>query len=180
MTAHIVLPTRETGALAGPRGPRPAEATRTMGPMTPAARPSEEDAAAAFLDASRVLVGITLRSIAAAPVPLTVPQHRVMLLVAAEGPRRVGALAEDLGVNQSNASRLVDRLVGQGLVERTRDSADRRASLVALTPAGRSTLAVVHEHRLAALRSVVARMPAQVRAAAPDVLRAFSAAAGAD
>lgn len=147
-----------------------------MGRMARASGPSEGDAAAAFLDASRALVGITLRSIAAAPVPLTVPQHRVLLLIA-DGPRRIGALAEDLGVNQSNASRLVDRLAGQGLAERTRDTADARASLVALTPAGRAALAVVQEHRLAALRSVVQRMPPEVRAAAPDVLRAFSSAA---
>ena len=76
-------------------------------------------AAQALLDLSRVLMGITLRAVAAAPVALTVPQHRVLLTIAADGPRRVGALADDLGVNQSNASRIVDRLVSQGLVHRT-------------------------------------------------------------
>ena len=62
-------------------------------------------AAHALLDVSRVLMGITLRAVAAAPVALTVPQHRVLLTIASDGPRRVGALADDLGVNQSNASR---------------------------------------------------------------------------
>lgn len=116
-------------------------------------------AAHALLDVSRVLMGITLRAVAAAPVALTVPQHRVLLTIAADGPRRVGALADDLGVNQSNASRIVDRLVGQGLVRRTQDREDGRASLVALTPNGHGVLEAVHEHRLAALLDAVARVP---------------------
>lgn len=116
-------------------------------------------AAQALLDLSRVLMGITLRAVAAAPVALTVPQHRVLLTIAAEGPRRVGTLADDLGVNQSNASRIVDRLVGQTLVRRTPDAQDGRASLVALTSAGREVLDAVQEHRLAALLDVVVRIP---------------------
>ena len=80
-----------------------------------------EMAAGAFLTASRALMGISLRSMAAAPVPLTVPQHRLLVLLSGDGARRVGALAEDLGVNQSNASRLVDRLVALELVRKVRD-----------------------------------------------------------
>lgn len=116
-------------------------------------------AAQALLDLSRVLMGITLRAVAAAPVALTVPQHRVLLTIAADGPRRVGTLADDLGVNQSNASRIVDRLVSQGLVHRTRDREDGRASLVDLTREGHDVLDAVGEHRLAALLDVVARVP---------------------
>ena len=50
-------------------------------------------AARALLDTGRMLLGITLRAVAAAPVPLTVQQHRVLVMIAADGPRRVGALA---------------------------------------------------------------------------------------
>jgi DNA-binding MarR family transcriptional regulator len=134
-------------------------------------------AAHALLDVSRVLMGITLRAVAAAPVALTVPQHRVLLTIAADGPRRVGALADDLGVNQSNASRIVDRLVGQGLVHRTRDREDGRASLVALTPDGHGVLQAVHQHRLAALLDGVARVPGGVDSLAEE-LEQLSAAIG--
>jgi DNA-binding MarR family transcriptional regulator len=116
-------------------------------------------AAEALLDLSRVLMGITLRAVAAAPVALTVPQHRVLLTIAADGPRRVGALADDLGVNQSNASRIIDRLVSQGLAHRTRDREDVRASLVELTRDGHDALEAVHEHRLEALLDVVESIP---------------------
>ena len=96
-----------------------------------------DEAAAALLTTSRALLGISVRSVAAAPVPLTVPQHRLLVMVSADGPRRVGTLAQDLGVNQSNASRLVDRLVAQGLVRRAPDLEDGRATVVELTGAGR-------------------------------------------
>jgi len=136
-----------------------------------------EAAAVAFMTASRALLGMSLRSVAAAPVPLTVPQHRLLVLVSADGPRRIGTLADDLGVNQSNASRLVARLVDQGLVRRVTDPADGRASVVEATAAGRRVLDAVSEHRLRELRAVVAAMPAESWAPAVEVLHAFNAAA---
>ena len=65
-----------------------------------------EAAASAFVEASRALMGVSLRSIATAPIALTVPQHRLLVRITADGSRRVGELAADLGVDQSNASRL--------------------------------------------------------------------------
>lgn len=136
-----------------------------------------EAAAAAFMTASRALLGMSLRSVAAAPVPLTVPQHRLLVLVSADGPRRIGTLADDLGVNQSNASRLVDRLAEQGLVQRVTDPTDRRASVVEATAAGRRVMDAVSEHRLRELRVVVDAMPPKTWRPAVQVLRAFNAAA---
>lgn len=136
-----------------------------------------EAAAAALMTASRALMGMSLRSVAAAPVPLTVPQHRLLVLVASGHARRIGALAEDLGVNQSNASRLVARMVEQGLVRRVADPADGRASLVEATAAGRRVIDAVSEHRLRELRAVVAAMPPETWGLAVEVLREFNAAA---
>lgn len=136
-----------------------------------------EAAAAAFMTASRALLGMSLRSVAAAPVPLTVPQHRLLVLVSTDGPRRIGELADDLGVNQSNASRLVARLAEQGLVERVTDPTDRRASVVEATSAGMGVLDAVSEHRLRELRAVVEAMPPGTWRPAVRVLRAFNAAA---
>jgi len=136
-----------------------------------------EAAAAAFMTASRALLGMSLRSVAAAPVPVTVPQHRLLVLVSSDGPRRIGTLADDLGVNQSNASRLVARLAEQGLVQRVADPADGRVALVGVTVAGRRVLDAVSEHRLRELRAVVGAMPTETWRPAVQVLRAFNAAA---
>jgi DNA-binding MarR family transcriptional regulator len=148
--------------------------TSTRGGIQP---PRGEDAAVgAFLAASRTLVGVALRSIEAAPVPLTVPQHRVLVLVS-DVPRRVGELAAELGVNQSNASRVVDRLVAAALVERAPDPGDRRACVVRLTDTGRGVLERVNDHRAAQLRALVERMSPEARQQAVSALAELDAAA---
>jgi DNA-binding MarR family transcriptional regulator len=52
-------------------------------------------------------------------------------------PLKVGALAARLGIAESSATRLVDRLELLGLVARTPDPDDRRSVAVALTLGGR-------------------------------------------
>jgi DNA-binding MarR family transcriptional regulator len=150
-----------------------------MGSPSEEAEPAEDLRAAgtAFLTASRALMGISVRSVAASPVPLTVPQHRLLVLVASDGPRRVGTLADDLGVNQSNASRLVDRLGKLGLVRRVRDLEDGRASMVELTRSGRDVLEEVNSHRLHAVMEVLQGVSPETRLRAAEALREFNEAA---
>lgn len=70
------------------------------------------------------------------------------LRVGPEGGRRMTELANALVMRPSSCTRLVDRLVERGLVERRADVVDRRAVRVSLTAAGRSA------HRRAALTHV--------------------------
>lgn len=49
-------------------------------------------------------------------------------------------LAHVAGLDQSTVSRAVAALVGNGLVERVPDPTDRRASILAVTPAGQESL----------------------------------------
>src|SRR3954471_24051863 len=80
------------------------------------------DMADAFITVSRALVGIAVRSVNAAPVEVTLTQHRLLVLLATGGDQTVKALAEQLQVNASNASRLCDRLQKLDLVARDRSS----------------------------------------------------------
>ena len=60
------------------------------------------------------------------------------LRVLADAPgRRVQDLAEHIDISPGGASKLVDRLVGAGLVDREPDPADRRVSRLRLTASGR-------------------------------------------
>ncbi|MFE2427740.1 MarR family winged helix-turn-helix transcriptional regulator [Streptomyces sp. NPDC059373] len=52
-------------------------------------------------------------------------------------PLRISELAERLLVRAPHVTRQVSQLEAQGLVERTRDQADQRAQLIALTEHGR-------------------------------------------
>lgn len=58
-----------------------------------------------------------------------------------DGSLRVGDLARALRITVGAASKLVDRVEAAGLLVRQLDAADRRASRVALTDAGRAVLA---------------------------------------
>lgn len=60
-------------------------------------------------------------------------------LTSSDGGRaRLGALADAVLLPQPSLSRLVDRLVAQGLLERQPDPADRRGVVLVLTDAGRA------------------------------------------
>ncbi len=69
-------------------------------------------------------------------------------------------LAERSGLDPSTVSRAVAAAVGQGLVERRIDSADRRASALALTAAGHELLGAAQEWFGDLLQHALADWPA--------------------
>lgn len=136
-----------------------------------------------LITASRTFVGIAVRSLAAAPVDLTVPQHRALVLVASGRVTSIGDLADELGVNQSNASRLVGRLARTGLLARHRSAADARTVVLKVTAEGRRTLEAVAQCRRSQVVAILeaadlggARADVDL-AATSRVVAAFNAAA---
>ena len=89
---------------------------------------------------------------------VTMAQMRVLMLLAAGAETRMSELAGALGVSQSTASGLVDRLVESHLVGRHTDIADRRQVLVSLTGDGAAFLDHFQELGLAHLRELLARL----------------------
>jgi len=138
---------------------------------------SDEDLVDAFITASRALVGVAVRSIAAAPVPLTLPQHRALVLIASGRASNVSTLQGHLGINQSNVSRLVERLDRLGLVSRERSASDGRSFVIALTELGRESLEQVTRRRREEIAAVLAAMSDAQRADAVAAMQAFDVAA---
>ena len=66
---------------------------------------------------TRAFGGMIAGSLASVDPPITMPQWRVLVLAEGE-PQNVKGVAEDLGVHPSNATRLCDRLVRAGLLDR--------------------------------------------------------------
>ncbi len=78
---------------------------------------------------------------------------------------RQNQLADELGVEGPSLVRLLDRLVGDGLVERREDPADRRAKLVTLTDEGR-------RHSERAAKALDAYRAALLEGAGPNDIQA--------
>jgi len=76
--------------------------------------------------------------------------------ICTDGPARLSVLAEDVSLDLSTVSRQVAALEAAGLVARTTDSADRRASVIAATETGTEVFSRNREIWGAALRELLA------------------------
>jgi DNA-binding MarR family transcriptional regulator len=71
---------------------------------------------------------------------LTLPQFKVLVVISQHEISTVGCIADQLGVGESAASYLVERLARAELVERAEDPSDRRKAMIRLSDAGRALL----------------------------------------
>ena len=108
---------------------------------------------------------------------LSWPQLNALLAVERAEGVNLGGLAAELNMLLSSASRLCDRLVANGMVERVPGRADRREIALYLTPASRNLLAELRHIRRRALTGVLEKMSAGGRAALLRGLTEFAAAA---
>lgn len=133
----------------------------------------------AVLDAvsagSRVLVAIAARSLEQAGTDVTLSQCRTLVTLAQRGPMNLVTLAQALGVNPSTATRMCDRLVDKGLVQR-----ERLDGGVSLRPsrAGLLVIRSVTEARRAELHRIVSKLSDGEREALVRCMEAFRVAAG--
>ena len=93
-------------------------------------------------------------------VDVTMPQAKVLYVVASRPNVPMSAIAAELGVGLPAVSGLVDRLVTLGYLERREDPADRRQQLVSVTAAGAATLDRLRELNTEAMRRLLAGLAA--------------------
>ncbi|MGA5128218.1 MarR family winged helix-turn-helix transcriptional regulator [Streptomyces olivoreticuli] len=130
----------------------------------------------AVLTASRLLVAVSARSLAAVEDSVTLPQFRLLVVLSTHGSAKLVTVAELLGVNPSTAMRMVDRLIAAGLASRQVNPTNRRETVLQLTPAGRRTVEEVTAHRRDEIAAIVERMRPDQRDALVDALTAFAEA----
>lgn len=143
--------------------------------------PADEDIDAltdAVLTASRLLVAVSARSIAAVDESISLAQFRLLVVLSSRGHQKVTELADALGVNPSSATRAVDRLIDAGLVDRQTNPHSRREMLVSLTAAGQRVVRDVTRRRREEIAAIVARMPRTHQRGLVRALAAFSQAGG--
>ncbi len=132
----------------------------------------------AVLTASRLLVAVSARSLAAVEDRVTVAQFRMLVVLSSRGTTKLVELAELLRVAPSTAMRMVDRLIAVGLADRRPNPANRRETLLQLTGEGRRTVEEVTARRRSEIAAIVARLRPTERLALVEALNAFNEAGG--
>ncbi len=95
---------------------------------------------------------------------LTPTKLRALDLLAENGALRIGDLADGMAVDETTATRLVDRLEAMGVATRARDPEDRRATEVVLTRFGERLIAAVSRRRAGFFCDVLAALDPDERA----------------
>lgn len=85
--------------------------------------------------------------------------YSILCLLDDEGPQRIGRIAQAFDLDPSTVTRQVQTVSRLGLVERTQDSSDRRATILHLTDLGRDTVSSAREARRAALEAMLQGWP---------------------
>ena len=91
---------------------------------------------------------------------MTLTQLRVLFLLRTEDGASAGAMAESLKVTPSTLTRIVDRLVGQGLIRRETDDGDRRLVRHYLSAGGAGTVEELERGARARMNEVMDRLSA--------------------
>ncbi len=130
--------------------------------------------------ATRVLAGVALRSLDVLDSAVTLPQFRLLAVLADLGPAPSGRAARALGLDPSTITRLADRMVAAGHVARGTDPQHRGVVTLQLTASGRDLVAAADAWRRRELARIMARLAPPERAAVTDALGLLVGAAGDD
>jgi DNA-binding MarR family transcriptional regulator len=142
------------------------------------AQAREREALEQTLTTSRALLGIVARSLAGIPDSVSLPQFRVLVLLASRGPARMGDLAQLLGVHQSSFSRTADRMEAAGLIIREQSPGSRREVLVSPTKDGLRVVEEVTEARRRDIAAVLTRLTPSDQDKVAAAFALFAEAAG--
>jgi DNA-binding MarR family transcriptional regulator len=141
--------------------------------------PTPSQTADELLVASRVLVAVAARSLAGIEHDVSVVQFRALVVLWELEPRTLAALAHELDVHPSTATRLCDRLVAKGLVRRSTAEANRREVELRLSDEGREVVAGVIDRRRADLLRITRRLSPDERRSVVEAFEAFDRASSA-
>jgi len=130
--------------------------------------------------ATRMLAGVALRSLDALDDAVTLPQFRLLAVLADLGPVPTGQAARTLGLNPSTVTRLADRMVTAGHVVRGNDPRHRGVVTLELTASGRDLVAAADAWRRQELARLMARLTPAERRTVTTALGLLVTAAGDD
>ena len=89
---------------------------------------------------------------------LTIGQLKSLFFIDSEGRTNFRKLATALGVTPPDVTRIIDRLVEQGMVSRRENPEDRRMQLLQATKKGKALLATLRENKTTNLYRILAHL----------------------
>ncbi|HEY1322528.1 MAG TPA: MarR family transcriptional regulator [Streptosporangiaceae bacterium] len=128
--------------------------------------------------ATRVLAGVALGSLDVLDGTVSLPQFRVLAVLADLGCSRSAQVADALGLDASTVTRLADRLVAAGHIVRGTDPGNRTVVTLELTGSGRDLVAKVVQWRRRELTRILGRLAPEDRDTLTASLRQLIEAAG--
>ena len=128
--------------------------------------------------ATRVLAGVALRSLDVLDSAVTLPQFRLLAVLADLGPAPSGQAARALGLDPSTVTRLAGRMVAAGHVARGTDPHHRGVVTLELTASGRGLVAAADGWRRRELARILALLAPAEQQALTTALGLLVAAAG--
>jgi DNA-binding MarR family transcriptional regulator len=128
--------------------------------------------------ATRLLAGVALRSLDVLGAAVTLPQFRLLAVLADLGQVPSGQAARALGLDPSTVTRLADRMVAAGHLARGSDPRHRGIVTLRLTASGRDLVAAAGAWRWRELGRIMARLAPPEQAAVTTALGLLVRAAG--
>jgi len=128
--------------------------------------------------ATRVLAGVALRSLEVLDGAVTLPQFRMLAVLADLGRARSVQVARTLGLEASTVTRLAGRLVAAGYVVRGGEPRHRSVVTLELTAAGQELVSRVAAWREQELARILEQIPPADRVRVTAALSQLVDAAG--
>ncbi|RRR69321.1 MAG: MarR family transcriptional regulator [Candidatus Viridilinea halotolerans] len=109
------------------------------------------------------------------PYDLSTPQYAILFHASAEGVP-LSYICQEMVADNSNLTRLVDRLEARGLVRRAPAAHDRRVTLVQLTPTGQALIDELRPRHRAYVEQRMSHLNAEQLAALHTAMQTLYAA----
>jgi DNA-binding MarR family transcriptional regulator len=128
--------------------------------------------------ATRVLAGVALRSLDVLDGAVTLPQFRILAVLADLGQSRPGQVARALGIEVPAVTRFADRMVAAGYASRDGEPDRLHAASLELSGPGADLVGRVADWREQELARIARRLPPAERTILTHALRQLVGAAG--
>ena len=134
-------------------------ATVASPPIEAGGTPPEDPVYRSIVLANQAVMSLAEHLVHQARSDVTLTQYHALVALSEQGPCQLGDLAHAMRVGPSTATRMCDRLVRKGLIDRARHDVDRREVVLSLTQAGHDLVGDVAERLQGAVASRLHPLP---------------------